>query len=88
MTLTASYKDVTQMALLMLALLAGMMAVALFLAQPTGLSHAALSNEVETSAMFYVQADGYTWLPDLSISAAAPVAFQVQADGYTYLPTL
>ena len=88
MTLTASYKDVTQMALLMLALLAGMMAVALFLAQPTGLSDLAVSHEVERSAMFHLQADGYTWLPNLSIGADTTVAFQVQTDGYTYLPTL
>ncbi len=88
MTIAASYKNVTQMALLMLAMLASMVAMALFLGQPTGLSDLAASHEVEKSAMFHLQADGYTWLPSVSIGADTTVAFQVQADGYTYLPTL
>ena len=88
MTLTRTYKDVTRMALLGLALLAGMMGSALFIAQPAGLANVAPANVAETAVVFHVQADGYTWLPNLSIGTEAVVAFQVQADGYTYLPTL
>ena len=60
MTRTASYKTVTKMTLLGLAMLASIMGSALFLAQPSG-----LSNGAETTAVFQVQADGYTWLPKL-----------------------
>ena len=65
MTRTASYKDVTKMALLGLAMLASMMGSALFLAQPPSLSNVSSSNAPEATVVFQVQADGYTWLPKL-----------------------
>ena len=76
------------MSLLVLAMLASVMALALFLAQPAGLTNVSLPIGAETAVVFHVQADGYTWLPNLSIGTEAVVAFQVQADGYTYLPTV
>lgn len=65
MTLTASYKDVTRMALLGLAMLASVMGSALFLAQPAGVTNVAVSSAAETTVVFQVQPDGYTWLPKL-----------------------
>ena len=88
MTLTSSYQDVTRMVLLGLAMLTSMMGLALFLAQPAGLTNVSLSNGAATAVVFQLQADGYTWLPSLAIEGGTAVAFQVQADGYTYLPTL
>ena len=88
MTLAGTYKDITRMALLGLAMLASMMGSALFIAQPAGLTNVSLSNGAETKAVFQLQADGYTWLPTLSSRGETTVVFQVQADGYTYLPTV
>ncbi len=76
------------MALLGLAMLASMMALALFLAQPAGLTNVSLPIGAETPVVFHVQPDGYTWLPNLSGGAEVAAAFHAQADGYTYLPTL
>ena len=88
MTLTSSYQDVTRMALLVLAMLASIMALALVLGQPAGMPNVSLSIGAETSVVFHLQADGYTWLPNLSNGAETVAAFHVQADGYTYLPTI
>lgn len=76
------------MALLVLAMLASMMALALFLAQPAVLPNVSLSIGAETPVAFHLQPDGYTWLPNLSRGAGTAVAFQLQADGHTYLPTV
>ena len=63
MTLAASHRAVTRIALLGLAMLASMMALALFLAQPAGLSNMTLSTASDATVAFRVQADGYTYLP-------------------------
>ncbi len=76
------------MALLGLSMLAAMMALALFLAQPAGLANVSLSNGAGAPVSFHLQTDGYTWLPNLSGGAETAAAFHAQADGYTYLPTL
>ena len=62
MTRTMSQTAVGRTAL-MLAALAGMMALALLVAQPAGLTSMTLSSGAETTVAFQVQVDGFTWLP-------------------------
>ena len=62
MTQTMSQTAVSRTAL-MLAALAGIMALVLLVAQAAGLTGMTLSSGAETTVAFQVQADGFTWLP-------------------------